>query len=143
MAGTREAIDRAHLEAVENGTASEEEVRQIPGQQDFAGGIVRQKDGGDIVESYPEEIRVDGTTQLSAFDVGGKRATASSLRLSGGRVSLVDGKALSKGEVIRGSFTAVVREVGQVDKPDPQTGIVVSCEQKHRAEIVDLRLSHE
>jgi len=143
MAGTREAIDAAHLEAVESGAATEDDVRQIPGQQDFAGGVVRQKDGGDIVDSYPEEIRVDGTTQLSAFDVGGKRATSASIRLSGGKILLVDGKALSKGEVIHFSGTAVVREVGQRDKSDPKTGIVVSAEQKHVAEIVDLRISHE
>jgi hypothetical protein len=53
---------------------------------------------------------------------------------------LVDGKAFSKGEVIHFSGTAVVREVGQRDKPDPKTGIVVDAEQKHVAEIVDLRI---
>ena len=143
MAGTREAIDAAHLEAVESGAATEDDVRQIPGQQDFAGGVVRQRDGGDIVESYPEEIRVDGTTQLSAFDMGGKRATASSIRLTGGRALIADGQAYSKGEGVRFSGTAIVREVSQRDKADPQTGIVVSCEQKHAAEIVDLRISHE
>jgi hypothetical protein len=136
MAGTREAINAAH-EAL--GT-EEDRVPGIPGQRDFEGGEVRQKDGGTIVETFPEEIRVDGTTQLSAFDVGGKRAGAASVRLSGGKVALVDGKAFSKGEVIHFSGTAVVREVGQRDKPDPQTGIVVSCEQKHVAEIVDLRI---
>jgi hypothetical protein len=58
-------------------------------------------------------------------------------------VLLTEGQAFSKGEVIRFSGTAVVREVGQRDKPDPKTGIVVSAEQKHVAEIVDLRISHE
>lgn len=131
MAGTREAIDAAHLKAVERGEASEDDVRQIPGQQDF---------NGRSIESFPEEIRVDGTTQLAAFDVGGKRAQSASIRLSGGKVLLLDGKAFSKGEVIHFSGTAVVREVGQRDKPDPKTGIVVSAEQKHIAEIVDLRV---
>jgi len=133
-AGTREAIDAAHerLDAEEAGVTA--------GQQDVFGGEVRQKDGGDIVETYPEEIRVDGTTQLAAFDMGGKRATTSSIRLTGGRALIEDGKAYSKGEVVHFSGTAVIREVGQRDKPDPQTGIVVSCEQKHLAEIVDLRI---
>jgi hypothetical protein len=122
-------------------------VRAIPGQQNFEGGVIGA-DGaaykaGSEPESFPEEIRVDGTTQLSAFDVGGKRARSASIRLSGGKVLLTDGQAFSKGEVIRFSGTAVVREVGQRDKPDPKTGIVVSCEQKHVAEIVDLRISHE
>lgn len=138
MAGTREAIDRAHLAAVEAGEATEEEIRQIAGQQDFSGNEVKPPQGGQ--EPYPEEIRVDGTAQLSAFDMGGKRPTASSIRLTGGRAQIEDGKAYSKGEVVHFSGTAVIREVGQRDKPDPQTGIVVSCEQKHLAEIVDLRI---
>jgi hypothetical protein len=140
MAGTREAVDAAHLKAVESGEADTEAVRAIPGQQDFEGNVVRQKDGGDIVESFPEEIRVDGTTQLSAFEVGGKRARSASIRLSCGKVLLTDGQAFSKGEVVTFSGTAVIREVGQRDKPDPATGIVVSCEQRHVAEIVDLRI---
>ena len=128
MAGTREAIDAAHERL---GTPD----GAIPGQQDF--------NGREVQQPYPEEIRVDGTSQLSAFDMGGKRPNASSIRLSGGRALIEDGKAYSKGEVVHFSGTAVVREVTQRDKPDPQTGIVVSCEQKHRAEIVDLRISHE
>jgi hypothetical protein len=83
---------------------------------------------------------VDGTTQLSAFDVGGKRARSASIRLSGGKVLLTEGQAFSKGEVVTFSGTAVIREVGQRDKPDPKTGIVVSAEQRHIAEIVDLRI---
>src|SRR3954453_543616 len=110
MGATREAIDAAHAAAVENGEATADDVRQIPGQQDFGGGVVRQKDGGEFVESFPEEIRVDGTTQLSAFAMGGKRARSASIRLAGGKVMLVDGKAFSKGEVIQFSGTAVVRE---------------------------------
>jgi hypothetical protein len=127
MAGTREAIDAAH----ERLGTEPGRVPGVPGQQDFSGGSI---------ESFPEEIRVDGTTQLAAFDVGGKRAATASIRLSGGKVLLVDGKAFSKGEIVKFSGTAVVREVGQRDKADPATGIVVSAEQKHIAEIVDLRI---
>jgi hypothetical protein len=43
--------------------------------------------------------------------------------------------------VIRFEGTAVVREVAQRDKPDPATGIVVSAEQKHVAQITDLTVS--
>ena len=133
---TREAIDAAHEDlGTEDG-----EVPGIPGQLDFSG---REVPAPETAETYPEEIRVDGTTQLAAFDMGGKRATTSSIRLTGGRAQIEDGKAYSKGEVVRFTGTAVIREVGQRDKPDPQTGIVVSCEQKHLAEIVDLRISHE
>jgi len=130
MAGTREAIDAAHERLETKDDA--EEAGVTAGQRDMF--------GGEVTETFPEEIRVDGTTQLAAFDMGGKRATTSSIRLTGGRALIEDGKAYSKGEVVHFSGTAVIREVGQRDKPDPQTGIVVSCEQKHLAEIVDLRI---
>lgn len=103
-------------------------------------------EGGDVewesesVFTPLAEQRVDGTAQLSMFDLGGKRATDSSLKLQGGRVQLADGQAFRKGDVVRLEVTAVVREVGQRDKPDPATGIVVSAEQKHIAYITDLRV---
>lgn len=90
--------------------------------------------------TYLEEIRVDGTTQLGMFDAGGHKPDGSSLRLSGGRIQLVDGKAFRKGDVIRFEGTAVMREVAQRDTPDPKTGVVVSTEQKHVAQITDLRV---
>jgi hypothetical protein len=83
---------------------------------------------------------VDGTAQLGLFNAGGKAPESASLRLSGGRILLVDGQAFRKGETIRFSGTAVVREVAQRDKPDSKTGIVVSAEQKHVAQITDLRV---
>lgn len=95
---------------------------------------------GEEVQPPVEEIRVDGTTQLGMFDAGGKRPASASLRLSGGKILLVDGQAFRKGDTISFSGTAVVREVGQRDKPDPATGIVVSAEQKHVAQITDLRV---
>lgn len=127
-APTRAEIDAAHARLdAEEGVQTER-------------GVERQKDGGEIVPNPPEEIRVDGTTQLGIFDVGGKRATSASIRLSGGKILLVDGQAYHKGDVITFSGTAVVREVGQRDKPDPKTGIVVSAEQKHVAQITDLQV---
>jgi hypothetical protein len=105
-----------------------------PGQQTI--------DGGEVSASIPmEEIRVDGTTQLGMFSAGGKQPASASLRLSGGKILLVDGQAFRKGDTISFSGTAVVREVGQRDKPDPATGIVVSAEQKHVAQITDLRVN--
>jgi hypothetical protein len=87
-----------------------------------------------------EEVRVHGTAQLTMFDVGGKRATTSSVRLSGGSVKLVDGQAYKKGDVIHFEGTAVVNEVGQKDEHDPKTGIVVSATQRHGARITDLTI---
>lgn len=85
-----------------------------------------------------EEIRVDGTTQLAMFDLGGKQATASTLTFTGGTVRLVDGQAFAKGDVIRFEGTAVINEVGQKDDHDPKTGIVVAASQKHGARITSL-----
>lgn len=105
------------------------------GQQSIEGGEVPADPQPPV-----DEIRVDGTAQLGLFDAGGKRPTSASLRLTGGKVLIVDGKAYRKGDVISGTFTAVVDEVGQKDKADPKTGIVVSAEQKHSARITDLRV---
>jgi hypothetical protein len=116
-------------------TAKAESNGEVPpGQVDI--------DGAVVPEPVPpvEEIRVDGTVQLSMFDLGGKQAQSSSLRLTGGKVKLVDGAAYRKGDVLTGTFTAVVNEVGQKDTHDSQTGIVVSAEQKHSARITDLRV---
>lgn len=87
-----------------------------------------------------DEIRVDGTAQLSMFNLGGKLPTGSTLTLTGGRVELVDGQAFNKGDRIRLTVEAVVNEVGQKDAHDPKTGQVVSCEQRHKARVVDMQL---
>jgi hypothetical protein len=120
---------------------------QIPGQttvddhlRDEPDEDGREMDAGDDEAVFVEEIRVDGTAQLGLFNAGGKSPESASLRLSGGRILLVDGQAFRKGETIRFSGTAVVREVAQRDKPDGKTGIVVSAEQKHVAQITDLRV---
>src|SRR3954447_15932676 len=132
----RAAVDAAHAELHPNGAGSRGEIE---GEAGVAVGDMPPEAPRD--EQPPvEELRVDGTAQLSAFDLGGKRATSASIRLTGGRVQLVDGRAFHKGETVSGTFTAIVREVAQRDKPDKQTGIVVSAEQKHIAEIVDLTI---
>jgi hypothetical protein len=106
------------------------------GQQDLDGGEV-PKDPVPPVE----EIRVDGTVQLGLFDAGGKKPTSSSIRLTGGKVLIVDGKAFKKGETVTFEGTAVVDFVAQQDKTDAKTGIQVSAEQLHRARITDLRIA--
>ena len=106
-----------------------------PGQQDLEGREVPPDPQPPV-----EEIRVDGTAQLGFFKAGGKQPQSASLRLTGGKVLLVDGRAFRKGDTITGTFTAVVDEVGQKDKVDGKTGIVVSAEQKHSARITDLRV---
>jgi hypothetical protein len=88
-----------------------------------------------------DEIRVDGTTQLDLFDLGGKKPASASIRLTGGKVALLDGKAFRKGDTIQFSGTAVITAVTQQDKRDSATGIAVSCEQQHRAQITDLTVT--
>ena len=126
---------------------------EIPGQTSIDGRKAEfEEEAGPAVGEMPqqppdtpppplEELRVDGTTQLGMFDAGGKRPTGASIRLTGGKIELVDGKAFQKGDVIVLEVVAIVREVGQRDKPDPKTGIVVSCEQKHVAQITDVRVT--
>lgn len=122
----RDAIDAAHREQFEQEAG--EAVGPMP---------PRDPDP----QPPPEELRVDGTAQLGLFKAGGKAPGSASIRLSGGKVDLIDGKAFEKGTVITGTFTAVVREVAQRDKADSSTGIVVSCEQRHVAQITDLTVS--
>jgi hypothetical protein len=88
-----------------------------------------------------EELRVDGTAQLGMFDAGGKKPTSATITLSGGAFELLDGKAYRRATSIHFEGTAVVREVGQVDKADPKTGIVVSCKQTHSARILDITVT--
>jgi hypothetical protein len=85
-----------------------------------------------------DRIIVDGTAQLSMFNLGGKEPNSASITLAGGKHELVDGTAYNKGERIRFSGEAIVRTVAQRDSADPKTGQVVSCEQQHTAVIVDL-----
>lgn len=88
----------------------------------------------------PEEIVLSGPAQLGFFDAGGKRPQSASIRFVGGKVLLSHGTAYKKGDVIHFSGTAVVNFVGQQDKTDASTGIVVDCEQQHKAKITDLRV---
>lgn len=129
---TRGDIDRAHedLDADRRLEEFKEEAGEFVGEMPQA--------PPDNTSPPLDDLRVDGTAQLGLFHSGGKKPTSASIRLSGGKVGLLDGKAYQKGDVIHFEGTAVVDEVGQKDKADPKTGIVVSCEQKHVARITDL-----
>lgn len=104
-----------------------------PGQLDVHGGEVPADPQPPV-----EEMRVDGTVQLGLFTAGGKKPSGSSVRFVGGKVSLLDGRAFKKGDVVSFSGVATVVEVSQRDKRDKQTRIVVEAEQHHLAEIDDL-----
>lgn len=102
------------------------------------------QDAGNGDDKPPLELvggpEVKGTAQLSFFKAGGKSPDSATLKLTGGAIDLAHGTAFKKGDTITGTFTAVVREVGQRDKEDAKTGHVVSCKQKHEARITDLVL---
>lgn len=135
----RAQVDEAHeRNGTENPSQRKKEFEEEAGQ---AVGEMPPAPPVDPPAPPLEEMRVDGTTQLGMFDSGGKKPTSSSIRLTGGKVELVDGKAFRKGDVVRLEVVAIVREVAQRDKPDRQTGIVVDCQQKHIAEITDVRLA--
>jgi hypothetical protein len=123
----REAIDAAHRR---------QEFEQEAGE---AVGPMPQTPP-DNTQPPLEELRVDGTTQLAAFDAGGKRPAEATLKLTCGAIQLSDGQAFRKGDTLRFSGEAVVREVKQKDAVDKETGIVISCTQAHGAVITDLRL---
>jgi hypothetical protein len=122
----REAIDAAHKAQFEQ----------------EAGAAVGEMPPRDPDPQPPvEELRVDGTAQLAAFDCGGKRPAEATLKLTCGPITLSDGQAFRKGDTLRFSGEAVVREVKQKDAVDKQTGIVIACVQAHGAVITDLRLA--
>ncbi len=143
----RQQIDEAHerlqAEADEQGThfADPDELREEAG--DATGDVeAQQRATKPALEPLPvEDLRVDGTTQLGLFDAGGKKPTSASIRLVGGKIQLVDGKAFRKGDRIHFEGVAVIREVAQQDKRDSKTGLVVAAEQKHQALITDLVIS--
>lgn len=114
-------------------------AREIRGEAGEATGAVPHSAPPDPLPDV-DEIKIDGTAQLDMFNLGGKRATGSSLALTGGKVSLVDGQAFNKGDRIKLTIEAVINDVGQKDAHDPKTGQVVSCEQRHKARIVDVAL---
>ena len=94
----------------------------------------RAYEGRDGEVVYVEEIRIDGTRQ-TALDVGGKAPASAAVSFSG--KATVDG-SLRKGDVIEGTFRAVVRSASVKDVVDSKTGIVTEAAEKFTAQIVDV-----
>jgi hypothetical protein len=109
---------------------------EIPGQIDIDGDeVVVSTDG-----APPEEVRIHGSVQLGLFEAGGKAPTSSSFTLTGGKFGLVDGRAFQKGDQVVLQLVAVVETVALRDKRDEKIGVVVACEQQHKARIIDARV---
>lgn len=80
------------------------------------------------------EIVLEGSTNQLSFAVGGKKPTASELKLQGGSIGL-EGQ-FSKGETIVLRVEVRVGEVAFVDKIDSKTGQPVGSTRRHKARIV-------
>lgn len=90
------------------------------------------------VEELPEGLALEAGGQLS-LEVGGKRPTAATLTLTGGKVTLPKGQFV-KGERIVVRVEATVRGVKLQDQVDAKTRQVVGCERQHFAPIENVTL---
>lgn len=89
------------------------------------------------------ELVIDAGGQLS-FAVGGKKPTGSSIRLTGGKISIPSGSGqLHKGDDVVLRVVARVAEVAFVDELDPKTQQVVGSERRHKARIINVGLLSE
>jgi hypothetical protein len=89
-------------------------------------------------ENLPDGLELDAGGQLS-LEVGGKRPTAATLTLTGGKVTLPKGQ-FAKGDRIALRVEAVVRGVKLQDQVDSKTQQVVGCERQHFAPISTVTL---
>lgn len=112
---------------------AEAPIGAIEGQQDL--------EGGTVGAPPPEDIVIQGSTQLGLFDAGGKRPTGAKLTIAGlSGIELVHGQAFLKGEYVRFEGVARVEEVAQRDKVNRKENLTVDCVQKHWAFASDLRV---
>lgn len=121
------------MEAATMPRSKSDELRESAGE---AVGAMPQDPPADPLPDV-DEIRVDGTGQLDMFGLGGKQADSADLGFSG-KVKLVAGEGLAKGDRIRFTGEAIVRTGEDADKVDKKTGLVVSCTRHLKAELVDL-----
>lgn len=71
----------------------------------------------------------DEQAALFTFEVGGKKPTSTSLRMSGGKID--SDEEYEKGDLLRITYEVRVGELAFIDKQDSKTGQVVACERKH------------
>jgi hypothetical protein len=95
-------------------------------------------DSGNEPEDESQGPSVEASGQLS-LNVGGKRPTGASLRLTGGKVDIVTGE-LRKGQKVTVMIQASVDAVEFVDIKDPKTGTTVGCDRRHKARITSVEL---
>lgn len=92
-------------------------------------------------EEEPEEPQgpyVEAHGQLS-LNVGGKRPTGASIRLTGGKIDIPSGE-FKKGDEVVFMVRAAVTELAFVDILDPKTHQIVGCDRRHKARIRSVEL---
>lgn len=124
-ASDRAAIDAAH-EAL--GTA--------PGTVPGVDGVQDGHEGSDIHDGDDETLPDTPRAMSLGFNVGGKKPTSQSVRLTGGKIDV-------PGSYVKGS-TAVFRvevvfyDVGFRDETDKATGQIVGCERRQFCRITGI-----
>lgn len=130
--GVRAAIDAEHarMEGEEPAAADDTRSRAT----DHPDAKAPAPSGGDL----PDGLMLEAGGQLS-LEVGGKRPTAGSLALMGGKVTLPKGQ-FTKGERVVVRVEAVVAHIAFVDQTDAKTRQVVGCERQHKARVESVTL---
>jgi hypothetical protein len=89
-------------------------------------------------QELPDGLELEGGGQLS-LDVGGKRPTAATLSLTGGKVALPKGQFV-KDERVVVRVEAVVDKIAFSNQTDAKTQQIVGCERQHFARIRSVTL---
>lgn len=140
-AGTAEkpktgAAEAKVAEKAENGRGAIDEAHKALGTKpgDVPGANIDTgpqdvHDGDELAQS------ASGAPVQLGFNVGGKKPTSTTLRLTGGRMDT--DRVFQKGEKVQATVVLVVGEVAFADQVDSATDQVVGCERRHKARIVD------
>lgn len=91
-------------------------------------------DGDELREPDEAPESASGAPVQLSFGMAGKKPTTSGLRLTGGKLDIV--QQFSKGQTVVLHIEAVIGEVAFIDQIDSSTGQVVGCERRHKARVV-------
>ncbi len=136
--GDSEGADLAIIEAEAYSSEADELEGKRPSVRDGSHPEPLPQDAPELPDDLPPEEIVVAGLKMAYPNLGGKRPTSASLRLTGGKIAVAEGTAFKKGMTVRFSGAAVVNDVSQKDAHDASTQQVVSAEQVHKARITDL-----
>lgn len=72
------------------------------------------------------------------FDLGGKQPQTGVLKLTKAEMALAPDEVPAKGSTVTLVVTGVVRGIGQIDKADKETGVVVESTEVYRVEVTGM-----